>query len=143
MIDLRMMAEQLSQRSQHPPEEWHSILNAAIHDPALTQMTDGELDLLVESMQSPHHLEWTLELFRDSFMKMTNEMPFDYLVRHVNQSADTLSEWMQALPLAFDHCKKSQASTDLQHLIDMVQEARQKAGKDCACLLDAVKSQLT
>ncbi|MGE0761798.1 MAG: hypothetical protein AB7N80_00835 [Bdellovibrionales bacterium] len=120
MIDLQMMALQLSQRSQHRPEDWHSILNAAIHDPAFTHMTDGEIDLLMAAMQSPEQLNWVLELFRDSYMKMTNEMPFDFMIRHVNQSSFGLPEWITALQAAHKHHQQDKKPTELSALVQAV-----------------------
>lgn len=125
MIDLQMMAQKLSQRSNHREEEWHSVLNAAIHDPAFTQMTDGEIDLLMNSMQSPQQLNWLLELFRDSYMKVTDEMPFDFVIRHVNQSGKPLQTWLEALHEVYQQNQKTKKPVELKVILHQVDQSFQ------------------
>ncbi len=137
------MAEQMSLRTGHSCEAWHSILHAAVHDPALTQMTDGELSLLAESMQSPDQMEWVLELFRDSYMKATEEMPFDFIMRHVNDSGFELTDWISALQLMQQHQKKKGRNSDLAELIREILKTQEKqASKKHRVLAEVVKSAL-
>ena len=65
MIDLKTLSRKLSEGSRHGAEEWFAVLNAAIHDPAFAQMTDGEINHLIHSLQNPTQLNWLLDVFRD------------------------------------------------------------------------------
>lgn len=144
MIDLQLMAKKLSQRSQHKAEDWHSALNAAVHDPAMSQMTDGEIELLMASMKTPQQLGWVLEVFRDSFMKMTSDMPFDYIIRHVQQSGQSLQEWLEALELAYQHNLQCKAPVELKNLVQLVVDvvAEQPLHTPPPSLVSAIKSKL-
>lgn len=117
LIDLQSLAQRLSQQSHHRVEDWFSILNATIHDPAFAQMTDGEINHLVKSLHSPEQLHWLLELFRDAYMRMSNEMPFDFLVQHVNQTIFTLQDWLETIQLIHHQAEASGQKMDLKELI--------------------------
>lgn len=144
MIDLHLMASQLSQRSKHRQEDWYSVLNAAIHDPALTQMTDGEIYLLVGAMRSPDQMNWVLDIFRDSYMKMTSEMPFDFVIRHVNQTPHSLRDWLEALQVAHQHNVQRKNPAELEKLVQLVAQVCPHSAQDlnASGLVDAVKNKL-
>lgn len=125
MIDLNTLSVDLSLKSNHRKEEWHSLLNATIHDPAFSQMTDGEIKHLVMALISPDQLKWLLDVFRNSYMRRTDEMPFDFLAKNVNQSAYTLQEWLEVLQFISEN--KDATTHDLDTLIASAKECLEKS----------------
>lgn len=128
MIDLLSIAKKKSNLSKHPAEEWHSILNAAVHDPACAQMTDGEIYQLVEAVIAPEQMSWLLDLFRDNFVTMTDEMPFDHLMNKVSASTYTLTDWINALQDLHSHLVKQGQNLGLREMTLKIQNTISNIG---------------
>lgn len=130
MIDLDNFARQLSARTQHRVEDWFDILNAAIHDPAFSQMTDGEIHQLIGALNSPEQLHWLVDWFREAYMRMTKEMPFDFLVKRVNHSPYQLRDWLESLHLVYVNSQSQKKNLDFENIIEYVNNcAKNSAGQ--------------
>lgn len=127
MIDLASMAHHLTSKTHHRYEDWHDLLTAVLHDPAFSQMTDGEIDLLVNSIESPAQLTWLLNVFRQAHQSNSAEMPFDFLVRQVKGSPFTLRDWILALHTVYNRAGADFGQFDLFRLADFVSEATRMA----------------
>ena len=60
-------------------------------------------------------------------MRHSDEMPFDFLARHVNQSVYTLQDWLTGLSLIFDHASKVGAKSDLDTMVSFAKECIEAA----------------
>lgn len=127
MIDLASMAHHLTSRTHHRYEDWHDLLTAVLHDPAFSQMTDGEIDLLVNSLESPAQLSWLLNVFQQAHQSNSTVMPFDFLVRQVKGSPFNLRDWILALHTVYNRSGSDSGQFDLFRLADFVSEATRMA----------------
>jgi hypothetical protein len=141
MIDLETMSQTLSQSSQHPLREWHEILTKAIHDPVMSQMTDGEIEDLTKAVNSPAQLKWILDLFRERYKQSSQEMPFDFMIRHVKRSSYGLREWFEAMQMVNDHSNKNQA-LPLEKLVDFVVNCVSTQSATAGSLVESIKAKL-
>lgn len=141
MIDLESMAERLSQKSLHESDEWFGLLKTAIHDPSFAQLTDGELNLLIDSLESPAQLKWILEMFREYCAQPQPHpgMPFDLIIHYVHLSQHSLAEWLHALRHLHLH-EPDAMKLDLYHLVLRVQQACE-CGLNKECLFKKIKTQ--
>ncbi|MBX7231491.1 MAG: hypothetical protein K1X29_05345 [Bdellovibrionales bacterium] len=118
MIDLHLLAFKLNKKTQHSLADWKTILQKTIHDPAFAQMTDGEIQQLTDSVQSPHQLKWMCEIFSESLKSRPHELPFDFLLKHVAAANYSLEDWLEALFLLSKKLGFDEKTKDIYILLD-------------------------